>query len=128
MPLTTAGRNIIAALLINSGSPTDYRAANAYLGVGDSTTAFSAAHTDLQASSNKDRQAMESSYPTLSTNVITARSLWGTSEANFAWEEHALFNASSSGTMLYRKAEALGTKTSAASWQLTVDITVSIGS
>ena len=128
MPLTNAGRNFIAAAIINDSSPTFFTNANAYLGVGDSSTAFSAAHTDLQAVSNKDRNAMESTYPTLATNVITFRSLWGTGEANFAWNEWGVFNASSSGTMLSRKVESLGTKTSAQSWQLTVTITVNIGS
>lgn len=128
MPLTTVGRNFIAAAIMNSGSPTFYTNANAYLGAGDSNTAFSAAHTDLQAASNKLRKAMEATYPTLATNVLTFRSLFGTGDANFAWEEWALFNASSSGTMLCRKVESLGTKTSAQSWQLTADITVTIGS
>lgn len=128
MALTTAGRNFIAAAIVNSGSPTFFSNANAHLGVGDSNTAFSASQTDLQAATNKLRKAMESTYPTLATNVITLRSLFGTSDANFAWEEWAVFNASSSGTMLSRKVESLGTKTSAQSWQLTADVTVAIGS
>lgn len=128
MALTTAGRNFIAAAIMNSGPPTFFDASNAYLGVGDSNTAFSAAQTDLQAASNKSRKAMESTYPQLSTNVLTFRSLWGTGDGNHAWEEWGVFNAASSGTMLSRKAEALGTKTSAASWQLTATITVTIGS
>jgi hypothetical protein len=128
MPLTNAGRNFIAAAIVNSGSPTFFTNANAHLGVGDSNTAFAAGQTDLQAASNKVRQAMEATYPTISTNVLTFRSLFATGDANFAWQEWAVFNASSSGTMLSRKVESLGTKTSAQSWQLTVDITVNIGS
>lgn len=124
MALTDAGRNIIAQFIINSGSPQVFDNANAYLGVGDSTTVFAAGQTDLQAASNKVRQGMEATYPSLATNVITARSLFGTGSANFAWEEWGFFNASSAGTMLSRKVEALGTKTSAQSWQLTVTITV----
>lgn len=127
MALTTAGRNFIAAAILNSGSPTFYTNANSYLGVGDSSTAYSAAQTDLQAATNKLRKAMDATYPSLATNVATFRSTFGTSDANFAWEEWGVFNASSSGTMLSRKVETLGTKTSAQSWQLTVDITVSIG-
>jgi hypothetical protein len=124
MALTNAGRNFIAAAIMNSGPPTFFTNSNAYLGVGDSTTAFNASHTDLQASSNKLRKAMEASYPQLATNVLTFRSLFGTSDANFSWQEWAIFNASSSGTMLCRKVEDLGTKTSAQSWQMTTDITV----
>lgn len=125
MPLTNAGRDFIAAAIVNSGSPTFFTNANAYTGVGDSSTAFSAAQTDLQASSNKLRKSMESTYPQISSNVLTFRSLYGTSEANFAWNEWAIFNASSSGTMLSRKVESLGTKTSAQSWQITCTLTLS---
>lgn len=123
MGLTNAGRDVIAAMIIGE-TTTDFNNANAYLGVGDSNTAFSASQTDLQAASNKLRKAMSATYPSRSTNVLTFRSLFGTSDANFAWQEWATFNASSSGTMLQRKVESLGTKTSAQSWQLTVDLTV----
>lgn len=124
MALTTAGRNHIAAAIIDDGPPTPFDNTNAYIGVGDSSTAFSAAQTDLQAATNKYRQAMEATYPTIATNVLTFRSLFATGNANFAWEEWGTFNASSAGTMLQRKVEALGTKTSAQSWQMTVALTV----
>lgn len=123
MAITNAGAVLAAQCLIND-SPTFLNNANAYLGVGDSSTAFSAAHTDLQAASNKLRKGMDSTYPQRSSNVITFRSTYGTSEANFAWNEHATFNASSSGTMFNRKVESLGTKTSAQTWQLTVAVTI----
>lgn len=127
MPLTTAGRNAIAAAIIDD-SFTPFDNSNAYLGSGDDNTAFDAAQTDLQASSNKIRKAMEASYPQRTDNVLTFRSLFGTSDANWDWEEWAVFNASSSGVMLSRKAETLGSKTSAQSWLLTATLTVSIGS
>lgn len=123
MALTDAGRDLIAADLIGE-SVTEYNNANAHLGVGDSTTAFAASQTDLQAASNKLRKAMDASYPSRVANVITMRSTFGTSEANFPWQEWAVFNASSGGTMLSRKVESLGTKTSAQSWVFTVTLTV----
>lgn len=124
MGLTNAGRDFIAKALINDSSPTFFTNANSYIGVGDSSTAFSASQTDLVAATNKLRKAMDSTYPTIASNVLTFRSTFGTSEANFAWEEWAVFNASSSGTMLSRKVESLGTKTSAQSWQITCTLTV----
>ena len=127
MGLTNAGRNHIADAIIDNGPPTPFDNTNAYLGVGDSATAFAAAQTDLQAATNKLRKAMEATYPQIATNVLTFRSLFGTADANWAWEEWALFNAAAAGTMLCRKVESLGTKTSAQSWQLTATITVSIG-
>lgn len=122
MPLTNVGRNFMAGTVI-ANPATLFDNSNAYLGVGDGTTAFSASQTDLQGT-NKYRQGMAATYPTIATNVLTFRSLFATGNANFAWEEWGTFNASSSGTMLNRLVESLGTKTSAQSWQLTVDITV----
>lgn len=127
MPLTNAGRNHFAAAAIADGPPTPFDNSNAYLGAGDSSDAFDAADTDLQASSNKVRKPMEVGYPQRSGNVLTFRSLFGTGDANFAWNEWGIFNGASAGTMLNRKVESLGTKTSAQSWQLTTEVTVAIG-
>jgi hypothetical protein len=123
MALTNAGRDHIATDLVGE-AVTAFNNANAYLGVGDSTTAFAATQTDLQAATNKLRKAMDATYPTRATNVLTFRSTFGTSEANFAWQEWGTFNAASAGTMLNRKVESLGTKLNTQSWQLTVTLTV----
>jgi hypothetical protein len=122
---TTAFRDLLASLAVGAGG-TAFSNANAYIGLGDSSTAFSAAHTDLQASSNKVRKGMEATYPTLATNVMTFRSVFSTSEANWANAEWAIFNAASAGTMMSRKVESLGTKTSAQSWQVTATITMTM--
>jgi hypothetical protein len=123
MAITNAGAILAAQCLMND-SATFLNSSNAHLGVGDSSTAFAAAQTDLQAASNKVRKAMESGYPTRSSGALTLRSLFGTSEANFAWNEWGSFNASSGGTMFTRKVESLGTKTNTQSWQLTATITL----
>jgi hypothetical protein len=122
MALTTAFRDYLAALVVGGGG-TAFNNANAYLGVGDSTTAFSAGHTDLQAATNKLRKGMDATYPQVAANVQTFRATFSTAEANFAWQEWGIFNASSGGTMMNRKVESLGTKTSAQSWQITVTLT-----
>jgi hypothetical protein len=125
MGLTNALRDLAASALFGNAI-TPYNNANAYIGVGDSSTAFAASQTDLQASSNKLRKAMDTTYPTLAANVLTFRSTFGTAEANFAWNEWGVFNGSSGGTMLNRKVESLGTKTSAQSWQITATITLGV--
>ncbi|HEY5447033.1 MAG TPA: hypothetical protein VIJ87_21720 [Pyrinomonadaceae bacterium] len=122
MPQTDAGRNLMVQATIGA-SVTFFNNANAFIGVGDSTTAFSAAHTDLQAATNKLRKAMDATFPSGGSNVITFRSTFATTDANFAWQEWGVFNASSAGTMLNRKVESLGTKTSAQTWQFTVTLT-----
>ena len=123
MAITATGAILAAQCLMND-SATFLNSTNSHLGVGDSSTAFSSAHTDLQAASNKLRKAMESGYPTRSSGALTFRSLFGTSDANSAWNEWAVFNASSGGTMFSRKVESLGTKSGSQSWQLTATITI----
>ena len=123
MGLTDTGVTHIAQDIMGDAT-TSFDNSNAYLGVGNSSTAFNATQTDLVGAS-KFRQAMEATYPTRATDVITFRSLFATGDANFDWEEWGTFNASAAGTMLQRYVESLGTKTSAQSWQLTVEITVS---
>src|SRR6478609_3536337 len=125
MALTTAYRDFVASLSVRAGG-TAFNNANSYIGVGDSTTAFSAAHTDLQAATNKLRKAMDATYPQVAANVLTFRSTFATGDANWAWQEWGVFNASSAGTMMNRKVESLGTKTSAQSWQFTVTITLAV--
>jgi hypothetical protein len=74
---------------------------------------------------------MEATYPTHTDGTtsgsatITFRSVFGTGDANFAWQEWGVFNASTGGRMLNRKVESLGTKSSAATWTFTVTITLS---
>ncbi len=123
MPVTTAGRNHLVGAIVGTG--TAFNNANARLGVGNSATAFSAAQTDLVGAS-KTRKAMDASYPTVATNVITAVSTFGTAEANHAWDEVGFFNAATGGTMLSRVVAALGTKTSASTWVLTYSLTTTL--
>lgn len=112
-------------------SVTAFDNTNSYLGVGDSTTAAAATQTDLQAATNKLRKAMDATYPQhtdgtgASSNAqIVYRSTYGSSDANFAWQEWALFNASTAGRMLNRKVESLGTKASGTTWVLTVTLSL----
>lgn len=103
---------------------------NAYLGVGDSTTAEAATQTDLQAATNKLRVAMDATYPqhtdatTSGAATITFRSTFGSAQANYAWQEAGVFNGSSGGRMLNRKVSSLGTKASGATWVFTLTITI----
>lgn len=123
--LVNTGLTDIGSGLTTAGLATPYTNANANIGVGDSVTAAAVGQTDLQAASNKLRKAMDVTYPTVANGVYTFRSTFATTDANFAWQEWAVFNASSTGRMLNRAVSSLGTKTSAQSWQLTVTITIS---
>lgn len=102
---------------------------NAYIGVGDSSTAEAATQTDLQASTNKLRVGMDATYPqhtdatTSGAATITFRSSFTSGQANYAWAEWGVFNGSSGGRMLNRKVQANGTK-STGTWTLTVTLTI----
>lgn len=123
--LVNAGINALLTLLAGGGGNA-FNNANSYLGVGDSSTAAGATQTDLQAATNKLRKAMNATYPTYGTSQkITFQSDFTSAEANFAWNEMAVFNASSAGTMLNRLVSAQGTKTSGQTWRLTLEITLS---
>lgn len=136
--LMYGGVSCLWQTLIGNGTATAGQAltyfnnAQAAIGVGDSTTAAAATQTNLQAATNKLRKAMEATYPTHTDGTtsgaatITFRSLFATGDANFAWQEWGIFNSATDavGRMLNRKVESLGTKTSAASWQLTVTVTL----
>lgn len=126
MGMTNAMRDHWAQSTIGE-AVTAFNNANAHIGSGDSTTAFAATQTDLQAATNKLRKAMDATYPQRSGNVLTFRSTFATTDANWAWQEWGIFNGSSAGTMMSRKVESLGTKTSAQSWQMTATITINAG-
>lgn len=122
--LVNAGINQMWTILCSSGG-TKFDSTNAYLGVGDSNTAAAAGQTDLQAATNKLRVGMNGSYPTYGTSQQAVwQSDFTSGQANYAWEEFAVFNASSAGTMLNRKVSAQGTKTTGQTWRLTLTITL----
>lgn len=112
--------------LIAGGTATAFNNANSYLGVGDSNTAAVASQTDLQAVTNKLRKSMNATFPTSGTSQkITFQSDFGPSEANFAWKEFAVFNASAAGVMMNRKVSDEGTKVSGQTWRLSLEIKLS---
>ena len=108
------------------GGGTVYSNANAYIGVGDSSTAAAASQTGLQAVTNKAWAAMEATYPQVSNQSIIFRSVFGDGTAEFAWNEFSVGNSNDdSGENLNRKVSAKGTKTSGESWTITCTITLS---
>lgn len=125
MGLTTAYRNLLNQATIGAAY-TSYANANAYIGIGDSSTAFANSQTDLQAATNKLRKAMDATYPTAVTDTLTFKSTFGSSDANYVWNEWAIFNASSSGTMLSRKVESMGTKVSGSTWVITATVVTNV--
>lgn len=124
MALTTAGINFLSQAAVGQGTP--FNSANARLGVGNGNNAFAVSQTDLQGSS-KLRKAMDAGYPTVAPPVITFKSTFAKSEANFTWQEWGVFNAATGGVMLNRVVESNGTKQSNQTWILEVAITFAVG-
>ena len=136
--LMYGGVSCLWQALIGNGTGTAGQAltyfnnANAAIGVGDSTTAAAATQTDLQAATNKLRKAMDATYPqhTDATSSgaasIVFKSTFGSSDANFAWQEWIVANSPTAGTgrALNRKVESLGTKASGTTWALTVTLSI----
>lgn len=130
------GASCLFQCLIGNGTGTAaqtltyFNNGNAYIGVGDSSTAAAATQTDLQAATNKTRKGQEATYPqhtdgtTSGSATITYKSVFGSSDANWAWNEWGIFNGSSGGRMLNRKVASLGTKSAGTTWNFTVTVTL----
>lgn len=115
----------IIDLLAGEGTPDAYSNANAYVGVGNSSTAEQATDTGLIGAS-KAYVAMDGVYPTRTNQMCDWRGTFGDGVAEFAWEEYTLVNASSdTGENLMRKTASKGTKASGESWTLSIQITFS---
>jgi hypothetical protein len=123
MPLTSQGEQMLADAIIGGTSFAKLTSSTAYIGVGDGTAAFAKTQTDLQGT-NKLRKVVDSGYPQRSGNQLTFRATFNTSEANFAWNEFGLFNASPGGQMFARWLQSAGTKSSGAVWVATITITI----
>lgn len=121
--LVNSGIGLLEDLLIGAGGTAFTNAVSA-IGVGDSNTAAAAGQTDLQAATNKTRKPMDATFPSRSSQTITFKATFGTSDANYAWLEWGIFNNTSGGTMLNRKQENLGTKATG-TWVITATITIS---
>lgn len=118
--LVNAGIALMLDLLIGAGG-TVFSNANARLCVGTSNTAAAASQTDLLGTNT--RKAMEATYPSRSGQTLTFRSSFGSGDANHAWEEWGIANSASGATLLNRKVQSFGTKTSG-TWVLTASITI----
>jgi hypothetical protein len=123
--LLQEGVKAIFDLLVGNAE-TAFNNANARIGVGNSNAAAADTQTALQGGSTAFK-GMDTGYPmvgALADKKVTFRSTFGTAEANFAWEEWTVDNGATANKNLNRKVQSLGTKTSAASWQLTVEVSL----
>lgn len=129
--LVYGGASALWHRVIGGSTVPAFSNANAYIGVGDGATAAANTQTGLIGTTNTAYLPMDATYPlhtdgtTSGSATVQFRATAATGTANFAWNEWAVFNSNSSGRMLQRKVESLGTKTSASTWQLLVSLTLS---
>ena len=135
--LLNNGITVFLELLDGIAGPPAFNGTNARLGVGDSTTAAAATQTGLQAATNFYYQVVDAGYPTVSAQTSTWRATFGTSVANFAWNEFIVDNDGAAGSgstaptysstlvALNRLVSAQGTKISGQTWILSLNLTVS---
>jgi roadblock/LC7 domain-containing protein len=122
--LLNAGITVLLNLL-GGIAATAFSNANAYIGVGDSSTAAAATQTNLQAATNKAYVAMNTGYPSVSSQTITFQATFGSAAGNYAWNEFIVANGSGGTTALNRVVSAQGTKASGQSWTVSLAITIS---
>lgn len=105
---------------------TAFSSANAYIGVGDGTTAVVATQTGLMGT-NKTYRPMDSTFPQVSGNVMTFRSTFGPTFGNHKWREFTVANGSSdTAKNLNRLVEApLREKVAPDTWVVSLQITIS---
>lgn len=121
--LLNEGITALQNLLIGAAE-TAFDNAGSYLGVGDSSTAAGATQTGLQAAVNKLYKAMEATYPQIASQTTTWRSVFGSSDANFSWQEFTVASGNSDAAdNLNRRVSDQGTKASGQTWTLDLSIT-----
>lgn len=130
--LTTIGLNRVADVLVtgSGGSFDPLTNTTCRLGVGDDDTAFDPGDTSLGSS---ERYAtMEATYPQVSGDEITFQSIFGDTEANFAWECWGIdvddsppaSDGNTALSLFNRKVFSFGIK-SGGTWTLTVVVGMS---
>jgi hypothetical protein len=123
---------------------------HSYIGVGDSDTAAQKTDTGLLATTNIWYKKVDATYPVVAANKVTFKAtFYGTGapspnnvdQASFAWEEwsvaRGIIDPSGLGDLdnltdigdainnnLNRKVEQMGTKAAAATWVITVEISL----
>jgi hypothetical protein len=132
--LTTNGVNRMLNLLIAAGGQGMTNTATR-LGTGNGVGTAAAGDTDLSAaagSANRWFQVMDATFPSVATNVLTAKATWATGDGNYAWNEWGLdigtptvTSGNTVNALLFnhKTSAALGTKATG-SWVLTVTVTI----
>lgn len=121
------GANEMLKLITGTSGATAYSSANAYIYVGNSSTAENASQSGVLATgANRAYAGMDVGYPVVNSRQMIFRASFGDTSANFAWNEAAIVNGTGANAVaMNRKVSNMGTK-STGTW--TLQITVSLTS
>lgn len=129
MPLLRVGRDRIAGL-ITGAETCHWGTSGVTIWVANSTVVHDPASTwpkPATAGTSIAVSTQESGYPLTATNVFQHRCVFSTAQANWAWDNWWIHTATASGAGIplnHASTAALGTKTSAQSWQITTCCTL----
>jgi hypothetical protein len=125
--LMNVGGAAIWDLVTGGGVAVAFDDTNSYLGVGDDDTAEDESQTELIAEAspgNSIRKLVNGTYPQYVDRACIFQADFTGLEGNWTWNEIGTFNDATTGDMLNRKVQDLGTKTEGATWTLTETITL----
>jgi hypothetical protein len=117
------GINFIWQAVMGSSGLT-YFGSNSCIGIGDGAQSESPSQTGLTGA-NRYYKQVDSGYPQLNNTQLVFQATFGTSEANFAWNEWTVANGCADSYInINRKAVNLGTKQSGYTWVFQVWLTI----
>lgn len=120
--LLNEGITRLQNLLIGGGG-TNFGNASAWLGVGNSSGSAGATQVGLSGLAVAYRP-MEATYPQISNQTTTWRSVFDGANGNFSWQEFTVANGSgNSAENLNRRVSDQGIKASGSTWTLDLQIT-----
>jgi len=141
--LVTGGINLMLNLLcgttFNTGLSgfTSYGSGSAVLRVGNSATVAASSDVNLNGGGGSqgttwDESPMSAGFPTVAVTTATWQASFGSTQANFVWNEVGVQNLPTGASgpnsyirLLNHKVQNFGTKASGSTWTLTLTITIS---
>lgn len=111
--------------LLIADTATAFSNANAYIGVGNGTTAAAAGQTGL-VGTNKAYKPMDATFPQVSGQTVTFRAAFGPNDGNYDWREFTVANGNGdSAKNLNRAVENHGSKAQGDTWIVQLEVTIS---
>jgi hypothetical protein len=125
--LLNGGIAAIEEEICGISAPVKWDAGNAYIGVGDNSTAANETQTGLlAANANQAYSNMASTYPSRANTTLTWQAAFNGTLGNFSWQEFTVTNKNNNtGNSINRVANNQGTKVNGQVWTVSLQLTLS---